>query len=845
MKHEHRLHDGHHEQPSCCSGSKAKVVPLVRAERRHPAHLNAEHSCCSTQHAGHAPSDVSGGPKAELTDPVCGMTVSSDSPHSALHESEHFYFCSARCREKFLANRAAFLKPRSSADQEHHRHHEHPHHSNHHQHGSSGAKEVAEASAGTIYTCPMHPEVRQVGPGTCPKCGMALEPLMPELGEEDNPELGDFTRRFWATLPLTIAVTILGMFGHRLGWMAINTQTWVELALAAPIVLWAGGPFFHRGAMSIVNRSPNMWTLIGLGTAAAFIYSVVATIAPGLFPESFMAHGRIGVYYEAAAVIISLTLLGQILELRARSQTSAAIKALLGLAPKTARRIETDGSESDLPLTHVHVGDTLRVRPGEKVPVDGIVVEGTSAVDESMLTGEPVPVTKRPGDKLIGATINTTGSLTMRSERVGSQTMLSQIVQMVAQAQRSKAPMQRMADRVAGYFVVTVVAIAIAAFFAWGVFGGEQGWQYGLINAVAVLIIACPCALGLATPMSIMVATGRAATQGILFRDAAAIENFRRVDTIIVDKTGTLTEGKPTFDTVIPVPGVADSEVLRLAASLDQGSEHPLAAAIVKAARKQGLKLSKADTFESSSGIGVRGTVEHRQLALGNTALMSQEGVDVRTLQNAAEAQRQNGASVMYLAVDKKLLGLLAVSDPIKASTPEALQQLHAAGMRVVMATGDGLTTARSVAARLNIDEVHGEVKPADKLVLVEELQKEGRIVAMAGDGINDAPALAKADIGVAMGTGTDVAMSSAQVTLVKGDLRGIARARQISFATIKNMRQNLGFAFVYNALGVPLAAGLLYPLTGWLLSPMIAALAMSLSSVSVITNALRLRASV
>jgi Cu+-exporting ATPase len=692
----------------------------------------------------------------------------------------------------------------------------------------------------------MHPEIRQDRPGNCPKCGMALEPLIPELeSEEENPELRDFQRRFWWTLPLTIAVTILGMFGHRFGWMAIETQTWVELALSIPIVLWAGYPFFVRGAQSIVHRSPNMWTLIGLGTAAAFVYSVAATVAPGMFPESFMAHGRIGVYYEAAAVIISLTLLGQILELKARSQTSAAIRSLLGLAPKTARRIEADGSESDVPLTHVHVGDVLRVRPGEKVPVDGVVIEGSSAVDESMLTGEPVPVTKRIGDRVIGATLNTSGSLKMRSERVGAQTMLSQIVQMVAQAQRSKAPMQRMADRVAGYFVVVVVLIALASFFAWGLFGGEQGWLYGLINAVAVLIIACPCALGLATPMSIMVATGKAATQGVLFRDASAIENFRRIDTMIVDKTGTLTEGKPAFDRVIPAPGVDAKEVLRLAASLDQGSEHPLAAAIVEAARKQGLTLASAEDFESSSGIGVRGVVDEHRLALGNTALMQQEGVDVSALTEAAEAQRQQGASVMHLASDGRLLGLLAVSDPIKASTPEAVASLHDAGIRVVMATGDGLTTARSVAARLKIDEVHGEVKPADKLVLVDKLQKAGRVVGMAGDGINDAPALAKADVGVAMGTGTDVAMSSAQVTLVKGDLRGIARARLISLATVKNMRQNLGFAFVYNALGVPIAAGVLYPLTGLLLSPMIAALAMSLSSVSVITNALRLSTSV
>jgi Cu+-exporting ATPase len=624
----------------------------------------------------------------------------------------------------------------------------------------------------------------------------------------------------------------------------MSTQTWLELALSAPIVLWAGWPFFERGVQSVMHRSPNMWTLIGLGTAAAFIYSVAATIAPRVFPESFIEHGRVGVYYEAAAVIISLTLLGQILELKARSQTSAAIKALLGLAPKTARRIEADGSESDVPLTHVHVGDLLRVRPGEKAPVDGVVVDGSSAVDESMLTGEPIPVTKRPGDKVIGATLNTTGSLTMRSERVGAQTMLSQIVQMVAQAQRSKAPMQRMADRVAGYFVVSVVLIALASFFAWGLLGGGQGWLYGLINAVSVLIIACPCALGLATPMSIMVATGKAATQGVLFRDASAIENFRRLDTMIVDKTGTLTEGKPAFDKVVAAAGLSDAEVLRLAASLDQGSEHPLAAAIVKAARERGLQLAKVEAFESSSGIGVRGVVEGHRLVLGNTALMQQEGVDVSALAQAAEGERKQGASVMHLASDKRLLGLLVVSDPIKTSTPEALASLHAAGMRVVMATGDGLTTARSVAARLGIDEVYGEVKPADKLMLVEKLQRQGHVVGMAGDGINDAPALAKADVGIAMGTGTDVAMSSAQVTLVKGDLRGIARARRISIETVENMRQNLGFAFLYNALGVPIAAGVLYPITGLLLSPMIAALAMSLSSVSVITNALRLRAS-
>jgi P-type Cu+ transporter len=720
--------------------------------------------------------------------------------------------------------------------------HSHDSHATH-AHGHAPAPPATqEPVAGAIYTCPMHSEIRQPQPGNCPKCGMTLEPVLPSLDDDENPELRDFQRRFWWTLPLTAVVTLLAMLGHRLGWMAMATQSWLELVLSVPIVLWAGWPFFVRGVQSVRQRSPNMWTLIGVGTAAAFSYSVVATVAPGVFPDSFLSMGRVAVYFEAAAVIISLTLLGQILELKARSQTSAAIKSLLGLAPKTARRIAADGSEEDVPLTHVHVGDLLRVRPGEKVPVDGVVAEGSSAVDESMLTGEPLPVSKQAGDKLIGATLNTSGALVMRSERVGAQTMLSQIVQMVSQAQRSKAPMQRMADQVAGWFVMAVVGIAVLTFFVWGLFGPEPSWVYGLINAVAVLIIACPCALGLATPMSIMVATGCAATRGILFRDAAAIEHFRKVDTLIVDKTGTLTEGKPAFDRAVAVDGGSSQEVLRLAASLDQGSEHPLADAIVRAAREQGLALAKPEGFESGSGIGVRGTVEGRALALGNTALMQQIGVAVEALVPQAEALRAEGASVMHLAADGRLLGLLAVSDPVKASTPEALTALKAAGLRVMMATGDGLTTARAVAARLGIDEVHGEVKPADKLELVRKLQSEGRVVAMAGDGINDAPALAQADVGVAMGTGTDVAMNSAPVTLVKGDLRGIAQARQLSEATIANMKQNLGFAFIYNALGVPLAAGLLYPFTGLLLSPMIAALAMSLSSASVIANALRLR---
>ena len=755
---------------------------------------------------------------SSAVDPVCGMTVTEQSAHQRAYEGRPYYFCSAKCQDKFSANPLQYLGPKPPAAS-------------------------IPAVAGTIYTCPMHPEIRQDHPGNCPKCGMTLEPLLPELEEGENQELIDFQRRFWWTLPLTVVVTVLAMVGHRFNLFEMATQSWIELVLSLPIVLWAGRPFFLRGWQSLVNRSPNMWTLISLGTGAAFVYSVVATIAPQVFPSSFVSMGRVAVYFEAAAVIISLTLLGQLLELKARSQTSAAIRSLLGLSPKTARRIAADGSEDDIPLSDVHVGDVLRVRPGEKVPVDGVVVEGASAVDESMLTGEPLPVSKRGGDKLIGATLNTSGALVMRSEKVGSATVLAQIVQMVAQAQRSKAPMQRMADVVAGYFVVVaVVSVAVLTFLVWGFFGPQPSWVFGLINAVSVLIIACPCALGLATPMSIMVATGRGATQGVLFRDAAAIENLRKIDTLVIDKTGTLTEGRPAFDRAIPAPGVEADEVLRLAASLDQGSEHPLAETIVRAARERGMTLDKPENFDSGSGIGVKGQVAGRQLALGNTSLMQQIGVPVDLLLPQAEALRAEGASVMHLAVDGKLMGLLAVSDPVKQSTPEALATLKAAGLRLVMATGDGLTTAKAVGARLGIDEVHGEVKPADKLQLIGRLQKEGRIVAMAGDGINDAPALAQADVGIAMGTGTDVAMNSAQLTLVKGDLRGISIARALSVATVGNMKQNLMFAFLYNALGIPLAAGVLYPFTGWLLSPMIAALAMSLSSASVIFNALRLR---
>lgn len=696
----------------------------------------------------------------------------------------------------------------------------------------------------TVYTCPMHPQIRQPGPGTCPICGMALEPEMPSLEEDDNPELRDFTRRFWWTLPLTLIVLVLAMLGHRLPGLSTQARTWIELVLSAPVVLWAGWPFFERCLQSIGNRSPNMWTLIGIGVAAAFGYSVVATVAPDLFPDSFREHGRVGVYFEAAAVIVSLTLLGQLLELRARSKTSAAIKSLLGLAPKTARRVKPDGGEEDVALDHVHVGDLLRVRPGEKVPVDGEVIEGRASVDESMLTGEPIPVEKAVGDHVIGATLNGTGALVIRADKVGSGTVLAQIVQLVAQAQRSRAPMQRMADKVAYWFVLAVLATAVLTFFGWGLFGPEPSWTFAVLNAVSVLIIACPCALGLATPMSIMVATGRAAQVGVLFRDAQAIEQLRLIDTLIVDKTGTLTEGRPAFRDTLSNAGFDADQILCLAGSLEQGSEHPLAEAIVAEAQRRGLNLVAAQDFDSLTGQGVRGRVSDQDVVLGNQSLMASVGADVAPLQSSAERLRKEGASVMFLAVNGRLAGAIAVADPIKATTLPALNLLRADGLHVVMASGDAQATAEAVGRTLGIEDVRGGVKPQDKADLVQQLKAQGRRVAMAGDGINDAPALAAADVGIAMGTGTDVAMSSAQLTLVKGDLRRIVQARAISSLTVANMKQNLGFAFVYNAIGVPIAAGLLYPSFGLLLSPMMAALAMSLSSVSVVTNALRLSGS-
>ncbi|MBB1472003.1 heavy metal translocating P-type ATPase [Luteimonas sp. MC1782] len=771
--------------------------------------------------AGHAGGacgkHVADGPAA-ARDPVCGMSVDpARTPHHARHDGIDHHFCSAGCRTKFVADPLRYLSPAPDS--------------------------VPAAPPGTIYICPMDPEIRQEGPGTCPICGMALEPEMPSLDDADSPELVDFTRRFWWTLPLTVVVVVLAMWGHHLHALSTTARTWIEFALTAPVVLWAGRPFLERCVASIRNRSPNMWTLIGIGVSAAFVYSAVATIAPGLFPDGFREHGRVGVYFEAAATIVSLTLLGQLLELRARSRTSSAMKALLGLAPTTARRLRADGDDEDIPLAHVHVGDRLRVRPGEKVPVDGEVIEGRSPVDESMLTGEPVPVAKAPGDRVVGATLNGNGALVIRATQVGADTVLARIVQLVAQAQRSRAPMQRLADRVAYWFVLAVLGIAVLTFFVWGMFGPEPSWTFALLNAVSVLIIACPCALGLATPMSIMVATGSAAKAGVLFRDAEAIERLAVVDTLVVDKTGTLTEGRPAFRDVVAANGFDASEVLRLAASLDQVSEHPLADAIVAEARARGLPLSAAEDFDSDTGIGVRGRIDGRAIAVGNTVLMQGAGADPAPLATRADALRADGASVVHVAVDGLLAGLVVLADPVKASTHEAIAGLHAAGIRIVMATGDGEATARAVARELGIDEVHGEMRPADKSALVARLQGEGRRVAMAGDGINDAPALASADVGIAMGTGTDVAMSSAQVTLVGGDLRGIVRARRIAQASVANMKQNLGFAFLYNAIGVPVAAGVLYPFTGLLLSPMLAALAMSLSSVSVVANALRLGA--
>jgi Cu+-exporting ATPase len=751
-------------------------------------------------------------------DPVCGMTVD---PHRAAgtyeYQGKEYFFCSKGCLGKFKADSGRYVheyRPSTPPDT---------------------AKQVeAPSQADVMYTCPMHPEMRQKGPGSCPKCGMALEPEMPAEDDNENPELADMTRRFWIGAVLSLPVLALGM---------METQRWIQLALATPVVLWAGWPLFARGWASVQNRSPNMFTLIAMGVGTAYVYSLAALFAPGIFPHEFSGHdGLPPVYFEAASVITALVLLGQVLELRARSRTSSAIKALLGLAPKTARHVQADGRELDIPLADVKAGDLLRVRPGEKVPVDGVITEGASAVDESMVSGEPIPVEKNPDSKVVGGTINGSGGFLMRAERVGRDTLLSQIVQMVAQAQRSRAPIQRLADKVSAWFVPAVILAAVVTFVVWATLGPEPRFSYGLLTAVAVLIIACPCALGLATPMSIMVGVGRGASAGVLIKDAGHLETMERIDTLVVDKTGTLTEGKPKVSAVVPIGRVDEAEVLRLAASVERGSEHPLAASIVQAAENRSLKLGTVTNFRSLTGRGVVAVVDRRKVSLGNATLMKELGIEIGSAADRVEELRRNGQTAMFVAVDEDIAGLIAVADPIKESTAEAIRSLQADGIRIVMLTGDNRTTAEAIARQLQLDDVRAEVLPEQKGAIVKDLQNQGRIVAMAGDGVNDAPALAQAHVGIAMGTGTDVAMESAGITLLHGDLRGIQRARALSRATMKNIRQNLVLAFVYNALGIPIAAGVLYPFFGLLLSPMIASAAMTFSSVSVIGNALRLR---
>lgn len=765
----------------------------------------------------------------QAVDPICGMAVD---PKTAIQESyqDHpYYFCSQHCAEKFRTNPAPFVQPEILK----------PDHRS--CHSSSVSHESAKLSASSTYTCPMHPDIQQEGPGSCPICGMALEPRNITLENEENLELKDMTQRFWVCVVLSIIVVAIAMAKHLPGVALPNTQ-WIEFILSTPVVLWGGWPFFQRGWASIINRHLNMFTLIALGVGVAYFYSVVAAIVPQLFPATFRdVHGAVGVYFEASAAITALVLLGQVLELKARSQTGGAIKQLLGLAPKTARLIQADRSEIDIPIEQVQSGNRLRIRPGEKVPVDGVVVEGSSAIDESMITGEPVPVEKNAGDKVTGGTVNGTGSLMIQAERVGSDTLLAQIVHMVSEAQRSRAPIQRLADIVASWFVPVVMLMAVLTFITWALIGPEPRMVYAMVNAVAVLIIACPCALGLATPMSIMVGTGRGASEGVLIKNGEALESMEKVNTLVVDKTGTLTEGKPKLTTVISIlPDLDDNELLRLAASLERGSEHPLAEAIVQGGQERGLPFSMVENFQSVTGQGVIGKVDGKSVKLGNRRLLA--ALNLTTLEKQANDLREEGQTAMFVAIDDQPAGLIAVADPIKASTQEAIQQLHAEGIQIIMVTGDNRGTAEAVAKKLGLDQVEAEVLPEHKSEIVKRLQAEGCFVAMAGDGINDAPALAQAQVGIAMGTGTDVAMESAAVTLVKGDLRGIVKAIVLSRVTMRNIRQNLFFAFIYNTLGIPIAAGVLYPVLGVLLSPTFAAVAMSLSSVSVIGNALRLR---
>ena len=748
---------------------------------------------------------------------------------SAQHDGQQYYFCSRACHDKFVADPQKYLAPAPPPKE-----------------GPDAQDHSGQAGTSIIYTCPMHPEIKQDKPGSCPICGMALEPAGAVASDEENPELKDMIRRFWVCVSLTIPLVIVAMGRHLLpihDWVSPRALSAVEFLLATPVVLWGALPFFQRAWLSLVTFKLNMFTLIGLGVGVAWLYSVIATIAPGMFPAAFRdEHGQVGVYFEAAAVIVALVLLGQVLELRARSQTGGAIRALLELAPKTARKVDPDGTEHDIPLEHVQTGDRLRVRPGERIPVDGKLLDGGSSVDESMMTGEPIPVEKSPGDKLIGGSVNATGSFTMAAEKVGRDTLLAHIVQMVADAQRSRAPIQRLADVVASWFVPTVVVTAIITFIAWALFGPQPALAYAVVNAVAVLIIACPCALGLATPMSIMVGVGRGATLGVLIKAADALEAMEKVNTLVVDKTGTLTEGKPRLVSVIAAGEMPEQEMLRIAASLERGSEHPLAAAIVAGAQERKLDLTTVNDFQSLTGRGVVGVVDGHKVAMGNRTILEEQGIDPSPLMDQAEQLRTEGQTVMFVAADGRAVGMLGVADPIKASTAEALSLLKDEGIEVYMLTGDSRTTAAAVAEKLGIKQVRAEVLPQDKSRIVQELQQAGRFVAMAGDGVNDAPALAQAEVGIAMGTGTDVAMQSAGVTLVKGDLRGIARARRLSRGTMRNIRQNLFFAFIYNSLGIPIAAGVLYPVFGILLSPIVAAAAMSLSSISVIGNALRLR---
>ncbi|MBX9802930.1 MAG: heavy metal translocating P-type ATPase [Caulobacteraceae bacterium] len=778
----------------------------------HPHNHASGHACCGAKASDGA---------ATVKDPVCGMSVDpTATAHRASHDGQDYFFCSAGCRTKFIGDPMRYLNPPVEAE---------------------------PAVPGAIYTCPMHPEIRQEGPGSCPICGMALEPETVTAEAPPNHELIDFTRRFWVGLVLTLPVFALEMGGHLANlhmFIPGQMSNWIQFALATPVVLWCGWPFFERGWTSLRTRRLNMFTLIAMGVGVAWLYSVVAVVAPTLFPPAFLkADGSAPVYFEAAAVITVLVLVGQILELRAREQTSGAIRALLDLTPKTARRIRADGIDEDVSLDQIAVSDRLRVRPGEKIPVDGELLEGRVAVDESMVTGESMPVTKDVGDRVVAGALNKTGSFIMRADKVGADTLLAQIVQMVAQAQRSRAPIQRLADTVSGWFVPTVIAIALLAAVVWGLVGPEPRLSYALVAAVSVLIIACPCALGLATPISIMVGVGRGAHAGVLIKNAEALERFEKVDTLVLDKTGTLTEGRPSVTAILPALGFVEADILRLSASLERGSEHPLADAIVRAAKDRDIPLTEAADFDSPVGRGVRGTIEGRQVALGNTRFLGELSIDVSALEPKAEALRHDGATAIFVAIDGKAAGVIGIADPIKATTPAAILALKAAGLRLVMMTGDNRTTAEAVARRLGIDEVQAEVLPQDKASVVQQLRSQGRIVAMAGDGVNDAPALATADVGVAMGAGSDVAIESAGVTLLGGDLQGIVRARRLSRAVMGNIRQNLVFAFGYNALGIPVAAGLLYPVFGWLLSPALAALAMALSSVSVIGNALRLRA--